>query len=124
MLELKASFLMFFDCFRLLPDDFSGETMTNTLFSCRPHCAACCIAPSISSPIPGMANGKPAGIRCCQLTDDNRCRLFGQKERPDVCGSLQSSLEMCGENQAQAMAFLTRLELDTAPSSFAADSLS
>ncbi|HNF77692.1 MAG TPA: YkgJ family cysteine cluster protein, partial [Thauera aminoaromatica] len=24
---------------------------------CRPGCAACCIAPSISSPIPGMPHG-------------------------------------------------------------------
>ncbi|HLV28200.1 MAG TPA: YkgJ family cysteine cluster protein, partial [Burkholderiaceae bacterium] len=27
---------------------------------CRPHCGACCTAPSISSPIPGMPQGKPA----------------------------------------------------------------
>ncbi len=27
--------------------------------SCRPGCGACCTAPSISSPIPGMPNGKP-----------------------------------------------------------------
>jgi len=29
---------------------------------CRPHCGACCTAPSISSPIPGMPNGKMSGI--------------------------------------------------------------
>ncbi|MDR8085529.1 YkgJ family cysteine cluster protein, partial [Acinetobacter baumannii] len=28
-------------------------------FQCRPHCGACCTAPSITSPIPGMPNGKP-----------------------------------------------------------------
>ncbi|WP_429347626.1 hypothetical protein [Paraburkholderia sp. Clong3] len=28
--------------------------------ACRPDCGACCIAPSISSPIPGMPNGKPS----------------------------------------------------------------
>ncbi|MGU7695722.1 YkgJ family cysteine cluster protein, partial [Escherichia coli] len=27
---------------------------------CRPDCGACCTAPSISSPIPGMPDGKPA----------------------------------------------------------------
>ncbi|NYZ53719.1 YkgJ family cysteine cluster protein, partial [Escherichia coli] len=27
---------------------------------CRPGCGACCTAPSISSPIPGMPDGKPA----------------------------------------------------------------
>jgi hypothetical protein len=25
---------------------------------CRPQCGACCVAPSISSPIPGMPHGK------------------------------------------------------------------
>lgn len=27
--------------------------------NCRPHCAACCIAPSITSPLPGLSLGKP-----------------------------------------------------------------
>jgi Fe-S-cluster containining protein len=31
--------------------------------NCRLGCGACCIAPSISSPIPGMPQGKPAGVR-------------------------------------------------------------
>lgn len=26
---------------------------------CRPDCGACCTAPSITSPIPGMPDGKP-----------------------------------------------------------------
>jgi len=82
--------------------------------SCRSGCAACCIAPSISSPIPGMPQGKPAGIRCCQLTDDNCCLLFGKKDRPAVCGSLQPSVQMCGNSALEAMAFLTKLERDTA----------
>jgi uncharacterized protein len=82
---------------------------------CRPGCAACCIAPSISSPIPGMPQGKPAGMRCIQLTDDNRCHLFGQKERPAVCGTLQPSVQMCGTDAVEAMAFLTWLERETVP---------
>ena len=49
---------------------------------CRPGCGACCIAPSISSPIPGMPYGKPAGMPCVQLDDDVRCRIFGRPERP------------------------------------------
>ena len=48
------------------------------IMDCRVGCGACCIALSISSPIPGMPNGKPAGVRCVQLTPDNRCLLFGQ----------------------------------------------
>jgi len=83
-------------------------------FSCRPGCGACCIAPSISSPIPGMPNGKPAGVRCVQLDEHNGCKIFGQPERPRVCGGLQPSTEMCGETSAQAMFFLSELERLTA----------
>ena len=43
-------------------------------------CGACCIAPSITSPIPGMPHGKPAGIPCVQLDEDFGCRLFGKPE--------------------------------------------
>lgn len=82
---------------------------------CRTGCAACCIAISISSPIPGMEGGKPAGVRCVQLTDDNRCRLFGRKERPAVCGGLQASMEMCGSTDQEAFDILTWLERETSP---------
>lgn len=77
---------------------------------CRPGCGACCTAPSISSPIPGMPQGKPAGVRCIQLLEDNRCAIFGRPERPAVCGGLQPAPEMCGANQAEALAWLERLE--------------
>ena len=80
---------------------------------CRTGCGACCIAPSISSPIPGMPDGKPAGVRCVQLSADNRCLLFGDPRRPSVCLSLKPSQEMCGDSQQHAMQFLTNLELAT-----------
>ncbi len=83
---------------------------------CRPGCGACCIAPSISSPIPGMPHGKPAGVRCAQLASDNRCMIFGAPERPAVCGSLAPSEEMCGHTRGDALAILTMLEWETAPS--------
>lgn len=82
--------------------------------TCRPDCGACCTAPSISSAIPGMPHGKPAGQRCIQLADDNRCKIFGQPERPAVCSSLRPSVEMCGESRADAMLYLARLEQQTA----------
>ena len=91
------------------------------VIDCRPGCGACCIAPSISSPIPGnpgMPGGKPAGVRCVQLDDANRCRLFGQPERPPVCGQLMPSLEMCGAHEdagVHALLYLARLETLTAP---------
>lgn len=83
--------------------------------NCRARCAACCIAPSISSPIPGMPQGKPAGVRCVQLDAQLRCRLFGRPERPAVCASLQPSAQMCGASAAQAMRWLRRLDALTAP---------
>jgi len=83
---------------------------------CRPGCAACCIAPSISSPIPGMPLGKPAGVRCVQLDAAGRCLIFGRPERPAVCASLPPSPEMCGTSRTQALLFLERLEADTQPS--------
>jgi Fe-S-cluster containining protein len=82
---------------------------------CRDHCAACCTAPSISSPIPGMPDGKPAGVRCVQLLPDDCCALFGKPERPAVCGTLQPSAEMCGESREQAMLWLGKLERETRP---------
>lgn len=88
---------------------------------CRPRCAACCIAPSISTPIPahdgvpGLPLGKPAGMRCPQLDTADRCRLFGLPQRPAVCATLRPSLEMCGETREHALLWLRRLEEATGP---------
>ena len=83
--------------------------------TCRPGCGACCIAPSISAPLPGYPAGKLAGVRCPHLTEDVRCALFGRPDRPSVCRDLQPGPEMCGESAEEAMATLSRWELLTAP---------
>lgn len=83
--------------------------------NCRVGCGACCIALSISSPIPGMPNGKPAGVRCVQLTADNRCQIFGQPGRPEVCNRLRPNEEMCGNGADEALAYLYELERLTVP---------
>lgn len=83
--------------------------------NCREKCGACCIAPSISSPIPGMMQGKPAGVPCIQLDENLRCKIFGDPRRPAVCGGLQPSHEMCGKDRECAMAYLTKLEKMTSP---------
>jgi Fe-S-cluster containining protein len=82
-------------------------------FECRSGCGACCIAPSISSPIPGMPDGKPAGVRCIHLTSEYRCAIFAHPDRPRVCASLQASREMCGTSQREAFVYLARLERAT-----------
>ena len=83
--------------------------------NCRPGCGACCIAPSISSPIPGMPSGKPSGVRCVQLTPDNLCMLFGRPERPAVCINFQPSDEFCSETAEEALAGLLLMERETKP---------
>jgi hypothetical protein len=86
-----------------------------TELDCRPGCAACCIAPTISSAVPGMPGGKPAGAPCVQLTAEGQCSLFGRPERPAVCASLRPSREMCGSSREEALAYLAGLEAATAP---------
>jgi hypothetical protein len=62
-----------------------------------------------------MPQGKPAGVRCVQLDAQERCLLFGHRERPTVCVSLQPHTEMCGTSRAHAMAWLGHLERQTTP---------
>ncbi len=62
-----------------------------------------------------MPDGKPAGVRCIQLSDDNRCQLFGQPDRPAVCVRLRPNEEMCGESAEHALAYLINLEEITSP---------
>lgn len=68
-----------------------------------------------------MPYGKPAGVRCVQLTEDNRCRLFGRPQRPAVCASLRPSAAMCGRTAREALVRLTRLERLTAPAGAATE---
>jgi uncharacterized protein len=84
------------------------------LMCCRRGCGACCIAPSITSPLPGMSGGKPAGVRCAQLSEDNRCMVFGGPERPGFCGSYRATPEFCGQDRDEALVLLARLEAATA----------
>ena len=81
--------------------------------ACRRGCGACCIAPSITSPLPGMEEGKPAGMRCRQLSADNQCLVFGKPERPGFCRSYQPSAEYCGKDREEALLLLARLEAAT-----------
>lgn len=80
---------------------------------CRNHCGACCIAPSISGPLPGMPQGKAAGEPCLHLLTDMRCALFGQPERPAVCGAFAAMADVCGGSKTEAMWLINELELAT-----------
>ena len=87
----------------------------DTVFHCRTGWGACCTAPSITSPIPGMPHGKPAGVPCVQLDEALRCRLFGRPERPAFCATLKPGPDMCGASRQEAMALLAALGRATAP---------
>lgn len=103
-------------CFSAVAAEIFTMTCQSAL-TCREGCGACCIAPSITSPLPGMPAGKAAGQACAQLLPDMRCAVFGRPERPDFCGGLRPSHEMCGESREAALLWLTQLEAMTAPAS-------
>lgn len=79
---------------------------------CRIGCGACCIAISISSPMPGLPNGKEAGQRCIHLSCEKKCRLFGHPDRPQVCIDFKPDEAVCGSSFEDAMVLLTELEGD------------
>jgi Fe-S-cluster containining protein len=89
--------------------------MKSEIIECRLGCGACCIAPSISSSIPGMPKGKPASTRCVQLNEDNLCMLFGKSTRPKVCTELMPTYEMCGKDNQTSLEYLNELENLTKP---------
>ncbi len=77
---------------------------------CRPNCGACCIIPSISSSIPGMPEGKPAGVRCIHLSNDFRCEIFYSNDRPEVCKKFKPEKIVCGNSRNEAILNLAKLE--------------
>lgn len=77
---------------------------------CRQGCGACCIAPSISSAIPGMPTGKPAGVACIQLDARLGCKIFGQPERPAVCRGFRPMQDVCGSHREEAVWLIGELE--------------
>ncbi len=78
--------------------------------SCRSNCGACCIVPSISSAIPGMPEGKPAGVRCIHLSNELTCNIFLSETRPKVCGGFKAELLICGNSRREAINILAQLE--------------
>lgn len=76
---------------------------------CRENCGACCLTLSISSPIPGMPEGKPNGVRCIHLKDDYRCAIYYDPGRPKVCRDFKAEIEFCGSSKEEAIKLLSSL---------------
>ena len=89
------------------------ETQMRMHMKCH-KCGVCCTEISISSALPGMPNGKPAGVPCMHLVG-NLCSLFDSGSRPPICGSFRAEPLVCGTNGTEASILIRRLELQTAP---------
>ncbi len=77
---------------------------------CR-KCGACCIAPSISSNIPGMPEGgKSPNTRCIHLDDNMLCKIFTSPDRPRVCHESKADPVFCGKNFDEAIKIFNSLE--------------
>lgn len=60
-----------------------------------------------------MPAGKPAGIRCIHLTENNLCGIFNDPARPKVCADFSAERSVCGNTREEALILLTRLEHET-----------
>jgi hypothetical protein len=49
-----------------------------------------------------MPSGKPAGVRCIQLTEDFKCAIFGHPSRPEVCTGFKPDPLFCGNSAEEA----------------------
>ncbi|MBL7110960.1 MAG: YkgJ family cysteine cluster protein [Bacteroidales bacterium] len=78
---------------------------------CRAHCGACCNAPSISSSIPGMPDGKPAGVTCIHLKEDYSCGIYD--DRPKVCRDFKAEELVCSDSREEALEILSQLEKES-----------
>jgi hypothetical protein len=76
--------------------------------NCHPHCAACCIAPTISSALPNAPKGKPAGQACVNLGSDLKCQVY--ELRPAVCRAFNHCTDTCGSSHEQALTLIGELE--------------
>ena len=98
------------------PIQINSKLIIDTLsFQCRKGCAACCIAISISSALPGMPLGKPAGVRCINLRPDTSCTIHGKPDYPAICKSFSADLELCGNTNEEAFQNISKIEKLTRP---------
>ncbi|EAQ99137.1 YkgJ family cysteine cluster protein [Congregibacter litoralis] len=82
--------------------------------NCRKGCGACCIAPSITSPLPGMPEGKPANTPCVNLDMSTySCGIWGSSRYPAVCEQFTAQEDVCGDSRQDALKLIGDMERDT-----------
>jgi Fe-S-cluster containining protein len=57
-----------------------------------------------------MPEGKPAGVVCIHLSEEQRCMIYDHPDRPRVCSEFKADPDVCGNNREEAMALLQALE--------------
>ncbi len=57
-----------------------------------------------------MPQGKPGGVACIHLSEDFRCLIYDQPDRPRVCDDFKADPEVCGNNREEALLLLGKLE--------------
>lgn len=62
--------------------------------------------------MPGMPNGKPAGIPCIHLTSEFMCAIFEHPDRPLVCSAFSAEKEFCGTTRDEALLIMGALMED------------
>lgn len=78
---------------------------------CRPACGACCIAPSINTPMPNMPQGKAANEPCANLDLNTLyCRIWENSEYPKHCYDFVPCEDVCGESREEALQLIQTLE--------------
>jgi uncharacterized protein len=60
-----------------------------------------------------MQNGKPAGVKCVHLTENNLCSIFNNPSRPNVCSSFPAMKDICGDSREEAFRLIRTLEIET-----------
>jgi uncharacterized protein len=56
-----------------------------------------------------MPDGKPAGVRCIHLSEENKCTIYTYSIRPKVCADFKADPEFCGSGREEALIILGSL---------------
>jgi hypothetical protein len=53
-----------------------------------------------------MPGGKPSGVKCVNLLQDNSCAIYNSAEKPKVCSDFKAEPEFCGNSREEALVIL------------------
>lgn len=83
---------------------------------CRKGCAACCIYTTITSPLPGMPEGKPRGVPCINLDMNTlMCRIWNTDIYPEFCKKFVAQADCCGNSREEANRLIEEMDKATTP---------